>query len=59
MVWIFMTVFASVAALVMGGLAVWGDKIGIGADRRGRMKFSAVMLVAWAFIGYGHYLVSG
>jgi hypothetical protein len=57
MFWELMTVLTTVAAIVMGGLAACGEEVGIGAERRSRMRRAAVLMVAWALACYGHHLV--
>jgi hypothetical protein len=59
MFWAVMTAIDCVATVVIAVLAVYGAKVGIGADRRSRMKSGAFLMATWSFVCYGHYLVGG
>ena len=50
-----MTVVSSVGSVVYAGIYAFGDRLGIGRDRRNRFGGSAILFVGWALVCFGHY----
>lgn len=55
MFWLVMTGISSLGCVTHAGIYAFGDRLGMGRDRRNRYGRSAILFVAWALVCYGHY----
>jgi hypothetical protein len=53
--WLVMTVISSIGCAAYAGIYAFGDRFGIGRDRRKKFGRSAILFVGWAFVCFGHY----
>jgi hypothetical protein len=53
--WLVMTVISSLGSVAYAGTYAFGERLGIGRDRRNRFGRSAILFIGWALVCFGHY----